>query len=358
MKNGRFFGLGLLILVIASVIASVIGYSFLRGNQPDAVSITGLVGGEKINLLENVEVKEIAKKKYGLTYDYRKSGSVDMVQPGAYENFQYLFPSSQFAADLQTHLGGKNNFSDIMFNTPIVLYSRQLVVDVLIKAGYATEQAGVYTVDMAKLAEAMKDGKSWKDIGLTDLYGDILVDTTNPNASNSGNMFLGLLANALNGNKAIAKDQVAELKPILKSIYNKIGYSQTSSSDLFNQFLKQGIGAYPIIAGYESQWLEFSKLEPTVYNQVKDDIVMMYPSPTVWSSHVLIGIGDGAEVMKTVMLDEKVQEIAWSQHGFRTIVSGTETDDYQDLKGVKKDITSVMALPQADIMLELMEAVK
>ncbi|MGX7100124.1 hypothetical protein ACWOBH_08950 [Globicatella sanguinis] len=354
MKNGKFFGLGLLLIVIAAVI----GFSFLRSGQPDQVSITGLVGGEKINLLENTRVKEIAKKEYGLTYDYRKAGSVDMVQPGASDNFQYLFPSSQFAADLQEYLGGENQFSDIMFNTPIVLYSRHIVVDVLIKAGYVTEENGIYTVDMAKLANAMKEGKTWADIGLTDLYGDILVDTTNPNASNSGNMFLGLLANALNDNKAITKEQVAELKPVLKAIYNKIGYSQTSSSDLFNQFLKQGVGAYPIIAGYESQWLEFSKIEPNVYNQVKDDIVMLYPSPTVWSSHVLIGIDEGAEVMRKVMLDEEVQEIAWSQHGFRTIVSGTETDAYQDLPVVRKDIKSVMALPQADIMLELMEAVK
>lgn len=354
MKNGKFFGLGLLLIVIAAVI----GFSFFRSGQPDQVSITGLVGGEKINLLENARVKEIAKKEYGLTYDYRKAGSVDMVQPGASDNFQYLFPSSQFAADLQEYLGGENQFSDIMFNTPIVLYSRHIVVDVLIKAGYVTEDNGIYTVDMAKLANAMKEGKSWADIGLTELYGDILVDTTNPNASNSGNMFLGLLANALNENKAITKDQVTELKPVLKAIYNKIGYSQTSSSDLFNQFLKQGVGAYPIIAGYESQWLEFSKIEPNVYNQVKDDIVMLYPSPTVWSSHVLIGIDEGAEVMRKLMLDEEVQEIAWSQHGFRTIVSGTETDAYQDLPGVRKDIKSVMALPQADIMLELMEAVK
>ena len=41
--------------------------------------------------------------------------------------------------------------------------------------------------------------RSWKEIGLPELYGNVSIDTTDPAKSNSGNMFAGLLANTLNG---------------------------------------------------------------------------------------------------------------------------------------------------------------
>ncbi len=37
---------------------------------------------------------------------------------------------------------------------------------------------------------------------------------------------------------------------------------ESSSSDLFDQFLKTGMGAKPLIAGYENQLLEFAVEKP------------------------------------------------------------------------------------------------
>ena len=42
---------------------------------------------------------------------------------------------------------------------------------------------------------------------------------------------------------------------------------ESSSSDLFDQFLKTGMGAKPLIAGYESQLLEFAVQEPETWEQ-------------------------------------------------------------------------------------------
>ena len=53
---------------------------------------------------------------------------------------------------------------------------------------------------------------------------------------------------------------------------------ESSSSDLFDQFLKTGMGAKPLIAGYESQLLEFAVQEPETWEQIKGDIVMVYHS--------------------------------------------------------------------------------
>lgn len=347
--------LGLFILLL--VIAVTVGYMFFQKSQPDDIYINGYLGGEKIGIYENPQFIKYIKDTYGLEMDYKKSGSLAMVR-GNSEGMDYLFPSSQLALEVYKKSGKASKTNEIVFNSPIVLYSRKAVVDAFIKEGIVKIEEGIYYVDMVKLADMIVNEKSWADIGLPEIYGNILVDTTDPNESNSGNMFLGLLANSLNGGKVVDRASLKEIKPKIEKIYNIIGYMQTSSADMFSQFLKLGVGAYPIIAGYESQILEFSKIESETYNKIKDDIFILYPRPTVWSSHVYISLTDKGEVGLKALLDPKVQEIAWNEHGFRTVVSGTENTENFQVEGLAKDIINVIPLPDTDAMLELMDAVK
>jgi hypothetical protein len=132
---------------------------------------------------------------------------------------------------------------------------------------------------------------------------------------------------------------------------------ETSSSDLFNQFLKTGLGAKPIVAGYENQLLEFSKAQPEAWKQVKDDIVIMYPTPTVWSTHIFISLNDnGVELMKALE-DERLQKIAWQEHGFRTGVNGSTTQGSTfDVPGVQENITQVVQMPGSSVMDAIIKA--
>ncbi len=349
----RIWGLILLVVIIAGA-----GFYMWQDSQKkEEVNITGLIGGEKIGLVESDNFKKDIKDDYNLTFDYSKDGSLDMVNSYP-DDIDYLFPSSQLALELFKHNGGSYKESDIVFNTPIVLYSRKLVVDGLIKEGIVDKQDNVYYIDMVKLSKLMDEEKNWIDIGIDDLYGQVLVDTTDPNKSNSGNMFLGLLANALNGNKSITNKELPIIKEKLKKIYTNIGYMQPSSADMFNQFLRQGVGAFPIIAGYESQLLEFSKTDPDMYKKIKDDIIMIYPKPTVYSSHVYIALTDNGKVGLDALKNEKVQALAWNEHGFRTVVAGSEDLETFDVDTMAKSIKQVMNMPRLDIMLDLMQAVK
>ena len=131
-------------------------------------------------------------------------------------------------------------------------------------------------MDMAGLVAEIEAGTTWADLGLPELYGTVAVNTTDPVRSNSGNMFAGLLANVLCGGVADA-DSVEAVLPRLKAIFEKLGYMEASSSDLFDQFLKTGMGAKPMIAGYENQLLEFAVENPEDWEQLKDDIVLIYP---------------------------------------------------------------------------------
>lgn len=344
-------------LVLLLVIALAGGYMYWTKQAPEKVEISGFIGGEKIPLVENQNFKDKVKKSYGLSMDYRKEGSLAMAEVNT-EGKDYLWPSSQLALELFRKHGGKDLQNEIIFNTPIVLYSRKLVVDALIKEGIVREDEGVHYIDMVKLANLMVEEKTWDDIGLSELYGPILVDTTDPNQSNSGNMFLGLLANALNGNKPVTTASIDNVSADIDRIYNQIGYMQTSSIDMFNQFLRQGLGSFPIIAGYESQLLEFSKQEPEMYDKIKDDVVILYPEPTVWSSHVYIALTENGKVGLNALMDKDIQALAWKEHGFRTIVAGTENPEDFQVKGMANQVTKIMQMPNIQVMQELMEIIK
>ena len=53
---------------------------------------------------------------------------------------------------------------------------------------------------------------------------------------------------------------------------------------------------------------------------------MMYPTPTVWSSHVYIALDEAGTAGIDALLDEDIQRLAWEKHGFRTGVYDTPTD--------------------------------
>ena len=346
----KLIGLG----ILAAVIIAAAAYVFISNSQT-VTEINGYVGGEKIGLLEDEEVQDILRDRYRLVIDYAKAGSIDMVTDDA-EGRDFLFPSNQTALELYKQVHGDPVKSEIILNTPIVLYTRSAVAQAMADSGLASMSGGVYTVDIAKLTEAMEAGMTWADIGLPQLYGSIAVGTTDPTKSNSGNMFAGLLANTLCGGVA-DESNLNEILPRLQNIFQKLGYMESSSSDLFDQFLKTGMGAKPLIAGYESQLLEFAVENPDTWEQIKEDIVMMYPTPTVWSSHIYIALDEAGEAGIDALMDEEIQRLAWENHGFRTEVSGTGADeDHFGVPHLAAEITQVAAMPSYAAMEKIIAA--
>ena len=346
----KLIGLG----ILAAVIIAAAAYVFISNSQT-VTEINGYVGGEKIGLLEDEEVQDILRDRYRLVIDYAKAGSIDMVTDDP-EGRDFLFPSNQTALELYKQVHGDPVKSEIILNTPIVLYTRSAVAQALVDSGLAAVTNGVYTVDMEKLTETIEAGTTWEEIGLPQLYGSVSVGTTDPIKSNSGNMFAGLLANTLCGGVA-DESNLAEILPRLQNIFQKLGYMESSSSDLFDQFLKTGMGAKPLIAGYENQLLEFAVENPDTWEQIKEDIVMMYPTPTVWSSHVYIALDEAGTAGIDALLDEDIQRLAWEKHGFRTGVYDTPTDAaHFGVSGIAEELTQVAPMPDANTMDRIIKA--
>lgn len=341
--------IGALILAAAAAVA---GLFMLFTESTQVTSLTGYLGGEKIGLFEDEEIAEYIKKNYRLEFDYSRAGSLDMVTADL-SGRNYLFPSSQTALEYYNEVHGSAKSQEIVFNTPIVLYSHKIVVDALIQQGVVTQTDGIYYADMGKLTELILEEKQWSDIGLTQLYGSVCVDTTDPARSNSGNMFAALLANSLNGGRTVDESTIEDVLPQLKEIFSRTGYMETSSSDLFNQFLRMGVGAKPLIAGYESQILEYAAENPEDYAKIKDDIVVIYPTPTVWSTHIYIALDDAGKAGIEALTDPEVQRLAWERHGFRTGSYAATSDGA--VSGIPMNITALMNMPGYNVMKRIID---
>jgi hypothetical protein len=212
-----------------------------------------------------------------------------------------------------------------------------------------TEENGAYFCDMKKIIDLVLADKKWKDIGCPELYGNISVFSTDPEKSNSGNMFACLVATLLNKGNVVDESSIDKVMPQLKSLFTKLGYMESSSGILFNNFLTTGVGSKPIMVGYENQLLEYvaNPDNSSAWSQLKDDIKIIYPKPTVWANHVYIATDKNGEAGIDALMDSKVQALAWENHGFRTI-SATDIIKFQKDHGnlgLVKDLTQVVPLP-------------
>ena len=95
MKTKIIGGIILLVVIIAIIL-----FQFFNSNKPEQITVTGYLGGEKVGLMEDEEVKKILKDKYGLTVEYTKAGSIEMIEQDSSDK-DYLFPSSQTALELK-----------------------------------------------------------------------------------------------------------------------------------------------------------------------------------------------------------------------------------------------------------------
>ena len=360
----KLIGLILLVCVMAAIggiylITDGVGKKSKEssGTTPSSVvTVNGYVGGEKIGFLEDEEVQKILRDKYGLEADYSRAGSLDMMTADL-EGRDYLFPSSSIALEYYEELHGAPDQSEIILNTPIVLYTHKMVLDAFESQGLIQKDGDVNYIDMAKLVQMIQNNTSWADIGVPELYGSVSVHTTDPAKSNSGNMFAALLADVLNTGQTLTEDHVDAVLPQLQEIFGKLGYMETSSSDLFSQFLRMGVGAMPVAAGYESQIIEYAKMYPDEYEKIKDDIVVLYPAPTVWSAHVFIALDDNGKSLLKGLQDEEILKLAWEKHGFRTGSYGDVKGD-AGVAGITDTITQVAQVPSYPVMKKIIEGLQ
>ena len=353
-----WIGLGILVILVLIIIGikffSTNGESIMESNLKTVYVATG---GGKENFLADEEVNKIMKKKYGLNviYDSWSNGKL-IKNPLVREDgtkYDVMFCSDQRFYDYyklapDTTKGESARYTvqkgGLTLNTPIVIYSWDTVVDALIDQKIVTEKDGVYYItDMPKLISYILEGKKWKDIGVDMLYGSINIDSTDPVTSSPGATYYGLLLSIMCDGE-ITDEAVAENLPKLKEFYTKSGYMNNTPADLFELYLKTGVGGKPMIVDYEKSVIDFANSNPDGWKQVKDKMRILYPTPTIWNSHCIASFDEAGDEYYEAYEDKEIQQIAWSKYGFRTGVTGGNYDVTQvNVKGIPQSIISTVS---------------
>lgn len=358
----RAFGLGLLGLGVAGTggYFAVKDQPALQGLLGNRTSLFGFIGGEKQAFLQDPEVLR-AIAGFGLELDARVAGSVEMAREPALlsQNPAFLWPSSSIMVDIAKQNGVKVRNDQVVLNSPIVVYSWQPVVDGLTKAGLVTvTPEGQHQLDLKALLDAILADTNWSALGVDTLYGRARIVSTDPNRSNSGFMFAGLVLSLLAGDVATAAD-LAQYGEQVQAIFRNMGFKSPSSGKLFDQYLAGGLGGEPMIVGYENQLVEWILADPARWARVQSSSgakpVVLYPRPTVYSAHPLIVIDPAADRLLDVLISPRLQEMAWTRHGFRgPLGTFTGTADSAIAGLLPAEIDAVLPMPDASVMLAML----
>ena len=268
--------IGIVIFIILILIIVGIGVLKKKGNTNlflgDLTTVYVATGGGKEAFIADEDVVSIMQKKYGLdiVYDNWSNGKLivnPLVREDGYTKYDAMFSSDQRFYDYyklspNKELGEADRYrvldGGLTLNTPIVIYSWGKVVDALEKEEIVTQKDGVYYItDMDKLLGYILEGKKWSDIGLTELYGNINIASTDPVTSSPGATYYGLLLSIM-CNSQVTTQSVEENLPKLKEFYIKSGYMNNTPADLFERYLKTGMGGEPMIVDYEKSIVEFA----------------------------------------------------------------------------------------------------
>jgi len=360
----RALGIGL----VAASAAATGGWLLVRSNPAlfgyagEPTKLFGFIGGEKEGFLSNQRVREALSRGYGLTLDARRAGSVEMVREPALldQKPDFLWPSSSVLVEVARASGVRILRDQVILNSPIVLYSWDRIAEGLVKAGFAQPAGGPrYTIDLARLLKALIAGQDWSAMGVPDLYGRARLLSTDPNRSNSGFMFAGLAANLLAGDVVTARtlDPVAE---DVTTLFRRMGFKPSSSGKLFDDYIAGGPGAQPLVVGYENQLVEWVIADADRWKRVEATApskpVVMYPRPTVFSAHPLLGLTPPTDRLIEALTSPALLDLAWEDHGFRGPLGtiGKSRNALLESRLIDR-IDAILPMPEAPAMLALLE---
>ena len=363
MKKGRnVIGLSIILLAVALLVftflKTTVSNNIKENNKVTTVYVAA--GGGKEDYLADEDILRILREKYKIepVYDtwsngktivkplireYVNLGNQDIIKKiddgeefsitsDGVSKYDALFTSDQRFYDyyrLQPKSDEAARYTVVdggmMLNTPIVMYSWKDAVETLIDNGIVSENDGIYYIsDINKMIDIILNGSKWYDLGL-DLYGNVNIRSTDPVTSSPGATYYGLLLSIMSGGE-ISDDTMNQNLEKLKVFYDKSGYMNNTPADLFERYLKTGIGGEPIIVDYEKSLIEFITDNPKAFEQIKDEIVVLYPIPTIWNSHCYMAFSENGKLLYEALQDEEIQQLAWERYGFRTGTGNSEYD--------------------------------
>lgn len=325
------------VLIIAAIVAAGVLLGSNNGSGSDGnggsdglTVVHGVIGSEKESLFTDPEAIEIFNRN-GLDVQVSTSGSWAMAEQDGLTDNDFAFPSSDLAAE---HI--ESVHSDAVLGTerpfysPLAVVSGKTQMNVLTRNGIAEQRDGVWYIDMPAYLDSVSNDVRWNSLDGGDEYPSsrsVMITTTDVRSSNSAEMFLALASYVSNGNNVITSvDDADKQIDSLSKLFLNQGYSQSSSAGPWESVLSKGTMNQPLTLIYESQFVEESLSDSS---RLTDDMVIAYPSPTIFSDHVMVAFSEaGMKVMDILMNDPDMAKVI-AKHGFR--INGANSSAFDDV---------------------------
>lgn len=327
VRPPRRSGLGPILLV--TLIAAVGGGIWWSHQQqvhpalPSAVQqktlVRGAVGSEKVAFFSDPRV-QAALAAHDFTLQIDKAGSREMAALPNLDKYDFAFPAGEPAAvKIESTLG--RNKTVIPFYTVMTVASWKPIADILQANGLVRQDNGFYYIlDMRAFLQLAIDGKRWKDLKGADAYAisrSVLISSTDVRKSNSAAMYLAIASYVFNNDAVVENEaQAAAVLPRVAPLFLKQGFQDNSSAGPFEDYKLIGMGKTPLVMVYEAQFLEELIKNESLPN--KDQMVLLYPRPTVFAKQVFIPISANGEQLGALLEnDPELQRLA-AEYGWRT----------------------------------------
>ena len=311
----RAAAIGLAVLLIIGV-----GYGIISSASsalgPSAVAVSGLIGSEKGPFFADTRV-QAALRRGGFDVTVATAGSRQIA--GADLSKQdFAFPAGVPAAGkIRADHPGSQAF--VPFYTPMAIATWKPIVALLTAAGVVHTTGGVTILDMAAYMKLVDQDARWKDLPGNTTYPvnkSILITSTDVRTSNSAAMYLSLASYVANGDNIVENDgQAATLMDRLAPLFLRQGFVASSTEEPFDDYLVEGMGKSPMVMIYESQFVQRAAAAD---GSITSDMVLMYPDPTIFSKHTLVGLTpNGIRLGDFMTNDPEIRSLA-TEYGFRT----------------------------------------
>jgi hypothetical protein len=335
----RVIGLGLAVLLIVGIVLAVFwGRIFGSSDTPGILQpptnltvVNGVIGSEKKPFFDDPEVKKIFAES-GLDVEVVTAGSRQIATSVDLSKVDFVFPSSAPAAE-KIKRETKASTVYAPFYSPMAIATFKPIVQLLQAAGIANQDsAGTWHLDVKAYLAAVAAGTRWSDLpGAAELYPStrsVLISSTDVRQSNSAGMYLSIASYVANGDAIVSSPEAQDaVIDQMASLFLEQGFSASSSDAPFEDYLSQGIGSKPMVMVYEAQFLG---REMSGDGAVTDQMVLMYPDPTVFSKHTVVPLTDnGNTVGKLLTTDARLAKLA-ALYGFRPADAKVFDDQLKD----------------------------
>ncbi len=277
-------------------------------------TVRGLIGSEKEDFFLDERVQEVLRQN-GLVVETEKAGSRQIATDYTVSEYDFVFPAGVPAAEKIRRENEVRASFDAFF-TPMTVASWTLIADVLEANGVVRTAGGVRYLELDRLLDAIKADRRWSDLTDNPDYNvdkSVLITSTDVRRSNSAAMYLSLMSFVANGGAVVQNDaQLAAVMPVVTELFFKQGFQEYSSEVPFEDYLVMGPGKAPLVMIYESQYLQMA-----AEGGVTPEMTLLYPEPTLYTKHVLLGISEAGEKLGRLLTTEPELLKLEVEYGFR-----------------------------------------